>query len=352
MFQLRPLVTAIAMIGLVSNEVAFAENDWLSGVAVDGVLKIMAGYSKDYADKDASDIIVHTAILGITAKPNEWATGRLTYKYEENKTPLSVDDAYIILGNLDKSPGYLKMGQFVVPFGNFTSHMNSDPLTLVMGETVEKAILLGFDMNGAYASVFSFNGATNDDTNDTIDHFGAQAGFAKKMEKMSFDVGVSYLSDIGDTGTISEKVPNGPNTGDYDYVDGAGVHLVVNMGPAFLIGEYITALDNFKVEHFAYKGEGAEPKAWNVEAGLTFNTMGQDLTFALGYQGTDEAVGLKDPRSGIQLPASRILGTVAMEIYKNTTVSLEYAVDDDYDVEDGGTGEDAESASLVLAVTF
>ena len=41
-----------------------------------------------------------------------------------------------------------------------------------------------------------------------------------------------------------------------------------------------------------------------------------------------------------------------MEIYKNTTVSLEYAVDDDYDVEDGGSGEDAESASLVLAITF
>jgi hypothetical protein len=351
MFQLRPLVTAIAMIGLVSNEVAVAANDWLSGVAVDGVLKIMAGYSKDYADKDASDIIVHTAILGITAKPNEWTTGRLTYKYEENKTPLSVDDAYIVLGNLDKSPGYLKMGQFVVPFGNFTSHMNSDPLTLVMGETVEKAVLLGFEMNGAYASIFSFNGATNEDTNDTIDHFGARAGFAKKMEKMSFDVGASYLSDIGDTGTISAKVPNGPNTA-YDYVDGLGVHLVANMGPAFLIGEYIMALDNFKKEHFAYKGEGAEPQAWNLEAGLTFNTMGQNLTLAVGYQGTDEAVGLKDPRSGMQLPASRILGTVAMEIYKNTTVSLEYAVDEDYDVEDGGTGEDAESASLVLALKF
>jgi hypothetical protein len=334
-----------------SNEAAIAEHDWLSGVAVDGVLKVMAGYSKDYADKDASDIIVHTAVLGITAKPNEWTTGRITYKYEENKTPLSIDDAYITLGNLDKTPGYLKIGQFVVPFGNFTSHMNSDPLTLVMGEAAEKALLIGFEMNGAYASVFSFNGATNDDTNDTIDHFGANAGFAKKMETMGFDVGVSYISDIGDTGTISEIVPNGPNT-NYDYVDGFGAHLVVNMGPAFFIGEYITALDNFKVEHFPYKGDGAEPKAWNVEAGLTLNTMGQDLTFALGYQGTDEAVGLKDPRSGIQLPETRILGTVAMEIYKNTTVSLEYAVDEDYDVEDGGTGEDGESASLLLAIEF
>lgn len=351
MFQLRPLVTAIAMIGLVSNEVAFAANDWLSGVAVDGVLKIAAGYSKNYAKKDASDITVHQAILGITAKPNEWTTGRLTYKYEENKFPLAVDDAYVVLGNLNKSPAYLKLGQFVVPFGNFTSHMNSDPLTLTMAETPEKAALLGFDMNGAYASVFGFNGSTNEDMNDTIDHYGANVGFTKKMATMSFNVGASYLSDIGDTTTISKKVPNGPNT-DYDYVSGVGAHLIVNMGPAFLIGEYITALDKFKANYFAYQGEGAEPKAWNVEAGLTFNTMGQNLTLALGYQGTDEAIGLKDPRSGMQLPASRLLGTVAMEIYKNTTVSLEYAVDNDYDVDEGGTGEDAESASLVLALKF
>lgn len=355
LFRFKPIAVAAGLMGLVSSDVLMAENDWIKGVSVDGLLKIAAVYGNDYYEKDTSDIIVHTAILGINAQLNQWASGRFSYKYEENKTDLSVDDGYITLGDhANGLPAYLRMGQFVVPFGNFTSHMNSDPLTLVMGESAEKAVQLGFNASGAYGSVFGYNGATQDDNNDTIDHYGGNIGFAKDMGQFSVDVGVSYLSDFGDTGTLSaalEPAMMSPLSPAYDYVAGLGAHLIVKAGPAFFIGEYITALDPFEPEYLAFKGEGAEPQVWNTEAGLTFNMAGQELTLALGYQATEEAVGLMEPRAS-HLPESRILGTVAMEIYENTTVSIEYAVSEDYDVEDGGTGEDAESASLVLAVEF
>jgi len=117
------------------------------------------------------------------------------------------------------------------------------------------------------------------------------------------------------------------------------------MGPVSLMGEYITALDEFQANHLAFKGQAAQPKAWNAEAGFTFNIAGIETTLAVGYQATEEALAL-------ELPESRILGVVSAGIYDNTTVSLEYAVDSDYDENDGGTGKDAKSAILQFAVEF
>ena len=168
--RLKPVVTAIGLVGLLSSQVVMAENDWIKGVAVDGVLKVLGGYTRDYEKNDSADVIVHTALLGITAQLNPWASGRFTYKYEEGKSndELFVDDAYVTLGDhANDLPVYVRMGAMVVPFGNFTSHMNSDPLTLVMAETPEKVLQLGFNAGGAYGSVFGFNGATQEDENNT-----------------------------------------------------------------------------------------------------------------------------------------------------------------------------------------
>ena len=73
--------------------------------------------------------------------------------------------------------------------------------------------------------------------------------------------------------------------------------------------------------------------------------LGKETTFALGYQGTDEAVAL-------DLPKHRYLATIGMQILKNTTLALEYLHDEDYPQRDGGTGGEADQVTVQVAVEF
>lgn len=342
----KPLVATLSVLGVVStNTVAAAEintDEFLKGVTLSGLLQMEARYNRDYDKTDSSDFVVDELAVGIEANVHKFAKAKIVFLYEEEDTPLEIDEAILTLGNLNASPVYLAIGQMYVPFGNFESHMVSDPLTLELAETREKAAQLGFETGGFYGSVYSFNGTTRDDGNDTIDHYGANLGFAQTMGSIDYDVGVGYINDIGDTGNLGELLEN---VNDYDYVDGLGVHLIFQASSFRLIGEYITALDNFKTNHLAFNGSGAEPKAWNVEAGFNFNLASYQTTFALGYQASEEALALG-------LPETRIMGVLSTELYDNTTVSLEYAFDEDYGKSDGGTDEEADSITLQLALEF
>jgi hypothetical protein len=351
-FKLKSMITAVSLMGLLSTHIAIAqENDLLSSVSISGLVQVETRFHEDYEGNETSDFVVDEFALGIEAQANKYVKAQMGFLYEEDATDLEIDEAFITLGNETELPFYFSVGQLYVPFGHFESHMISDPLTLEIGEAREKAAQLGFETHGLYGSVYIFNGMTQDSAEDKIDHYGANLGFANETETLSYDLGVGYISDMGDSdgisGALEGVAPGGElsELADYDYVDGLAAHLLFNIGPVSLIGEYLTALDDFNADHVAFKGEGAEPKAWNVELGYTFNIVGKETTFALGYQGTDEAVA-------IELPETRILAGLSMGVYKNTTVSVEYAHDEDYDVSDGGTGEEAKSVILQLAVEF
>jgi len=72
---------------------------------------------------------------------------------------------------------------------------------------------------------------------------------------------------------------------------------------------------------------------------------GKETTLAIGYQGTDEALAL-------ELPETRLMGSVAMEIFDSTSLAFEWTHDEDYDESDGGTGEDTDIATIQLGVEF
>ncbi|MEN8217176.1 MAG: LbtU family siderophore porin [Pseudomonadota bacterium] len=312
--KIKPIVVAI--IGLVSTNVSVAENVLPSGVSINGIVQVEARFNQDYDGNDSSDFVADEVGVAIEAQVHKLVKAQIAFLYEEGATDLEIDEAFVTLG---ESELYLAVGQFYVPFGNFESHMISDPLTLELGDAREKAAQVGFETGGVYGSIYAFNGATQEDSEDKIDHYGANIGFAQETEGFSYDLGVSYISDIGDS-------------------DGLGAHFLFNIGPVSLIGEYVTALDGFN-------GKGAEPKAWNAEVGYSFEIGGKETTLALGYQGTEEMVAM-------ELPESRILAGLSVGIYENTTFSFEYARDEDYKQSDGGTGKNADMMILQLAVEF
>ncbi|MBW2590686.1 MAG: LbtU family siderophore porin, partial [Deltaproteobacteria bacterium] len=136
---------------------------WFENITLSGAIEVEAGFEKiDYNDPatkdvDSSDIVVSTVEVGIDAEIVKHVSGHILFLYEEDDTPIEVDEAIISINGEDVVPLYLNAGQMYVPFGNFESHMISDPVTLELGETRESAVVAGFanDCIGISAGVFN-----------------------------------------------------------------------------------------------------------------------------------------------------------------------------------------------------
>ncbi len=308
-------------------------------VDFNGLIEVAGSTSSSFADESESTFELATVELGFVGSMTDWAEAHLTLLYEEGgDDKVLIDDAHIIIGNSDKCPFYLSFGRQYLPFGNFTSNMISDPLTLEIAETQETALQLGFAANGAYGSVFAFNGDTNQGGGDSqIEQFGANIGYAFHSDTFTLDTGISYMNSMGDSDGLSDMLKE-QELLEADYVDGFGAYAIASIGPVSLIGEYVTALDHF--EDAAH----SQPMAFNIETAYSFSLGQIPSTAALAYQGTDDMAGT--------LPESRILGTMALGIFDNTTLAFEYAHDEDYDETDGGTKGSADTFTGQLSYEF
>ena len=128
--------------------------------------------------------------LGIGAKIVDHVSGDILFLYEDGEN-IIVDEAFITINGEDVVPIYLRAGEFYVPFGNFETHMISDPLTLEIAETREAALQVGLETGGFYASAFIFNGDVDeiDADDDHVDNFGANVGLGLEKDAFNIDVG-------------------------------------------------------------------------------------------------------------------------------------------------------------------
>ena len=271
---------------------------------------------------------------------SQWASGHLLITYEDDS--LTIDEGLITLGDGETMPVVLDAGLFYVPFGSFETAMLQDPLTLELGEIRAAGVGLEFGFAGLGTAVYAYKGMNEMDVADTVG-VGARLSYEQEFDPVGIAVGVSWVSNIGDSGGITDYVDELGTEGIDDQVGGVGADIMLSFGPVELIGEYIQAIDSFTELEFA--GAVAEPKAWSVEA--VYNTAfgNRDATFAVGVQGTVEAVALG-------LPEQRYIAAASMMFLPDTTLTLEYFHDDDYGVEDGGTGETADVLTTQLRYEF
>ncbi len=325
-------------------------NDFLEKVEISGLIEV-EGYaasrgSGNKTHRDSSDITLATVELEIDAQINEWVNGHLLLLYEDDDTEdFTVDEGIITIGNTEKFPLYLSAGKMYVPFGNFESNMIQDPLTLELGETRESAVQVGFEAAGFYGSVYAFNGdvgETND--NDKVDNYGANLGFAFEQEQFNVDIGVGYINNITDADTMTDALDDfGGKDFTEDYVSGFASHLIINMGPFQLIGEYVGAVEEYTAGEMDIKS--VRPESWNIETAFTQEILGKETTFALAYQGTHDSLA-------IELPENRYMGAIGINILENTALTIEYMHDVDYGKHEGGTDQRNDTVSAQVAITF
>jgi hypothetical protein len=309
---------------------------------------------QDGSSQDDSDLCLTTVELGIEAEVNEWVNAGALLLYEDptsfegedDETSVDLDEAWVTIGNTEAYPLYFSAGKMYVPFGALLTHFPDDPLidqplTLVLGETSEKAALLGVEHQGFSVSGYLFNGDVDEVGEDNhIESYGFDANYSFDDEE-GFDllVGVSYLSNIADSDGLSEEIDEVE-----DYVSGFDAYLHVGYADFFVDVEHMTATDDFDpTELAAGDGDGAEPAVWNVEVGYNWD-WGRNLEIALKYAGSDESehLGFPEDRYGICLN---------QELFESVIVSLAY-LSDDFEDDDIDGRDDRDVVYSQIAVEF
>ena len=317
-------------------------------ITINGLLEFGAAYhSTDMNHGDFehdSDLSMTTVQLGIEAEINDWVNAEMVLLYEDasgaidayedirDGTDFDVDEAIITIANKDVTPAFMKAGKMYVPFGARLTHFPDDmgidsPLTLLLGETLEKAVLIGAEYAGFTVSAYTFNGDVEEagGGDNVIETYGFDANYAFEDEDLGLDllVGGSYISNIADSDWTEEVLDHYDLEID-DYAEGADAYLHVGYQGFFVEAEYMAAVDHVNVE-----GEDlGKPTVWNIEAGYNYNWW-RNLEIALQYAGSDDCGSLRLPRDRYGINFNQ-------EVFDNTVLSVgymydEYATDDDLD---------------------
>jgi len=309
----------------------------LERVTIGGLVEVGAAYKatdyRDGSDDDSSDISLTTVEIGVAVEITDWINLETVFLYEDpfndDESSVDLDVGTVTFGNPEKCPFYLSAGKMFVPFGALMTHLPDDPavdqpMTLMLGEAGEKAVLVGFEHSGFSLAGYLFNGDMDESTSDnTVETFGFDANYATDEEN-AFEllVGASYISNIADSDGLTDYLqaddhPVAPVDAMCDYVAGLAAYIHLGFADFFFDAEYMTALDEFDPAELAIaNGNGAEPSVWNIEAGYNWN-WGKNLEVVLKYAGSDEteALGFPEDRYGIGLNQEifeGVIGSVAL----------------------------------------
>lgn len=318
------------------------EASWLDKITLSGAVEFEAGYESTHpADGEGGDTSDFEASVevGVGARINDHVSGYILFYYGDDED-VAIDEAVIGIDGGEKCPFDLTVGKLYLPFGNFESHMISDPLTLDIAEIRETALQVGIESHGAYGSTFVFNGDVDeaDDTDDHINNFGANAGFAMETDAVNFDIGLSYINNLMDADGW-EGVLEDEELMLSEFVAGMGAYAIFTKGPMTFVIEYVTALDDpvwLDADSAAINEDAVS--AWNVEVGYGFDLVGKEAAVAVGYQGTDNAY--------TRLAETRYIGSLGIGIYDYTSLAFEY-LHETFENDD-----EADVLTVLLAIEF
>lgn len=311
----------------------------VQSLTLSGLVEVEANHSKDFDGNSSSGLELATVELAIDAQAHPWVQGHVLFLYEEgDEDDVVIDEAIITIGNSEETPFYLSAGRMYVPFGNFSTFMISDPLTLEMAETQETAVQIGYGSANWHSAIYAFNGDTSEgDDSSTIEQYGAHVGYTFEEERWNVTFDASYTSSLFDSDLLAEEFEDAAFSG--DYIPGLGVHGIVAIGNVTLIGEYIAALEDLDVE-----GDKINPYTFNLEGAITFELVGHETALALAWQGSKDLAGI--------LPEQRFMASIGVSLFEDTALTLEYAYDNDYDEHDGGSDDNSKSLTAQLAYEF
>jgi len=332
-------LTLVAFCVLCSKGLYAAEADGAASgpfsdtLAVGGLIEVEGSIADPSDGKTSSDITLSTFELGLEAKLNDRVSGFATLLYEEDgDNELLVDEAFVRVtpANL---PLFVEAGRVTQAFGDFSTGMVADPVTLELAETKHHGtVTLGYESELFVAGISAFKADVQKGGDDALNTIVAALCVADdESEELRYRVGASWTNNIAATDGLSD---------DYEALDGStsklvggvGLSAMAGFGPVDLRAEYITALDEFADGDRA----GRKPLAWNLEAEYA---IAEPVAVTLRYAGATD------------FDVRRQYGaTIGYEFMENTAVALEYLRENGR-IDEGVKG-DRDLFTLQLAMEF
>ncbi len=313
---------------LITLKISYAESE--SVVEVSGIIEVEAQYYRRKFDdpnkkkENVDDISLATVEVGIDAKIHPLVKGHVLLLWEEEETEEVQDflcEGTITIANPDKLPYYFTAGKMYLPFGSFETSFINDPMTLELGEINETAFMAGFIKENSSMSFGFFNGdIEKSGKDDEINSFFAQIEINYSDSPFSLSTSASYLSNIADSDGLQYTINE---LGDSDeaenkvlnnYVQGIGMFIRADTAKAFLLAEYLGAIENFKEDFFE---KSIRPEAYNIELGMKFSPKGY---LAFKFEKSNDMAVNED----FNFPEKRYGVVISYSIFEAASLSLEY----------------------------
>lgn len=268
-----------------------------------------------------------------------------------SNSAFSLSLGFINIGNLDKTPFYFTAGQLYAPFGRYSSSMVSATLPMLVGRTLTRPFILGYQSQGNagfYAQGFGYE---SDTTIGSSAAGGFNLGYSIDRGLVNADFGVSYISTLADSLGMQSNNLSYPQFGGFSApVDGSeavaktpgvDLHATLSLERYNFTVEWLDATQAFRPQDLSYNGYGAQPQAGQAEASVTFVIFDRPATLGAGYQWTNQALALN-------IPAKRGIGVFNISIWRNTVESLEYRYDVNYGKNTVANGAGGSAASPII----
>jgi hypothetical protein len=282
-----------------------------------------------------------------------------------------VDEAYITIGNLERSPFFLRAGRQYVPFGDYERYTMTDSFTKLLSMTSATALQAGYvaDMGpGVFnGSVYAFRGLSQDNEfHDATDgkirvrNWGAHVGYAQDSDNYQFNLTAGYLHNMADVDFISvglrDRNEDETTPADF-YEEAVGAYSLradASVGPFDAGVRYVAALDEFEPSDVFYDDEEVEgpakPKAVTVDLGYTFDMMNHHSRLGVTYQHSKEAKRVGPMLMG--LPQTRWGVDYQINLLNRTDLAFELINDKDYAVDNCGSDHHRTIGTVRLSVAF
>lgn len=346
-----------------TGSVVFDQKNHLSGFVATSLNYQTKRSSYDGDDKSPGNSKGSTS-LGITnpelyfdSQVNDWTLAHvaLTYNNDFNNSnqfgnmDMFFTEANVMLQNFTQGGNlWSKIGMQYLNFGGEHSGLFTNPVTYNLFQTNAPAVTVGFvNLNGFYGDGFIYNGVPSGeiepttgkpDNSNTIHGYGLDLGYVYGTATNGFNLVADYLADLNSTLLMqwNNNVASGGKITPNKEIPGDAFDAYYHIGPWAFDASYVAALTSYDSSQYQFNNQGARPTAYALEADYNFGTT-HPQTVALGYQQTEDMLGLSAFGGGIPLPKSRIDFTYFYTIVTNMTLNFEIQNNRDYGMGDNLT---------------
>lgn len=283
----------------------------------------------------SSAAYLDTARLDVLAHINDWVNGEISY--DLNGSGSNLHTGSLLIGNLNQLPVYGQIGKFYPDAGLFGLASDdvyaSSLVKYYFRPGAQNGVSVGFYKAGLHTALTAFKTSTTvtpsniANGNQATGNWAAQADYTFNAGQVNATVGAGYVSNI--VATNDNLAVTGSDSN--DRLPMANISGKVGIGPFDILATYAQTLKSVKHTD----STNSKLKAFDVEGAYHFQMI-KPMTVMLGYSRTynfdklsaidfgTAADGSAAGAAGLGKKDQWLLG-VNSEVFKNTTVGLEYA---------------------------